>query len=84
MTIVLGAINFSGYVIITTFLGVTEIPIIIAGIDQLVRSTKREGTLKKADGDYRNPSAWNAWFVTLIFNIAFVFMHKWNYPEVKH
>ena len=31
MTIVLGSINFSGYVIITTFLGITEIPIIIAG-----------------------------------------------------
>ena len=36
MTIVLGAINFTGYVIITTFLGITEIPIIIAGESHVV------------------------------------------------
>ena len=63
MTIGLGMVNFLGYVVITTFLGITEIPIIIAGIDQLVKTTQADAILKKEDGDYRDPSAWNAWFV---------------------
>jgi hypothetical protein len=81
LSIVFGIINFIGYVIITCFLGITEIPIIIAGIDQLVKTTKIDGILTKEE--YRDPSAWNAWFVTLVFNIAFIFMHKFNYPEVS-
>ena len=70
LTMVLGAINFMGYVIITLFLGITEIPIIIAGVDQLVRTTEKEGVLKKSDGDYRDPSAWNAWFVVVVVGVG--------------
>ena len=63
MSVVFGILNLAGYVVITTFLGITEIPIIIAGIDQLVKTTQADAILKKEDGDYRDPSAWNAWFV---------------------
>ena len=40
--------QFLGYVVITAFLGITEIPIIVEGIDQLVRTTKKEGLKRKS------------------------------------
>ena len=41
----------------------TEIPIIIAGIDQLIRDAKKSKIISKEGGDFREFAAWNAWFV---------------------
>ena len=74
----------SGYVLITSYLAITELPIIIATIDEGVKKAKAENKKKekvKAREGFRDPGAWNAWFVTLVFNIFFIIMYHLNYPD---
>ena len=33
------------------------------------------------EGDYRDPGAFTWWGVTLVFNVLFIIMHLYNYPE---
>ena len=84
LSIVLGLVNMSGYVLITSYLAITEVPIIIATIDEGVKKAKAENKKKekdKAREGFRDPGAWNAWFVTLVFNIFFIIMLYLNYPD---
>ena len=74
----------SGYVLITAYLAITEVPIVIAKIDEGVKHAKAENKKKekdKAQEGFRNPDAWNAWFVTLAFNIFFMVMYYLNFPD---
>jgi hypothetical protein len=53
------------------------VPIIIQAIDDYVR--ENESAINPVPR--RNGSAFNAWAVTLVFNIIFVVMHRANYPD---
>ena len=43
LSVVLGCLNFVGYMVLTAYLGVTEIPILIADIDKLVKTAEADG-----------------------------------------
>lgn len=64
--------------VITLFLAITEIPIVITGIEEKIKNDKRDLPKEK----WYDASAFDAWFVTLVFNIFFVLMLMWNYPEL--
>jgi hypothetical protein len=67
-----------GYIVIVSFLGVTEVPIIIRQLDDYVEECLDNISMKESD--YRDPGAFTWWFVTLIFNVLFIVMHLSNYP----
>jgi hypothetical protein len=79
ITWVLGVINLLGYVVIVTFLAVTEVPIIISRLDEDVQ--KKVEDLSFPESHYRDLNAFTWWGVTLIFNIMFQLMHQANHPE---
>ena len=73
-SLVLGSINLFGYVIVVTFLGLTEVPIIIRQLDDYVEACYENTDMRKAD--YRDLGAFTWWGVTLVFNIMFTLMHR--------
>jgi len=77
ITWVLGILNLCGYVVIVTFLGITEVPIIIRQTDEQVAEAVGNPSVR----EYRNPGAFTWWGVTLVFNIMFIIMHLANYPD---
>ena len=38
-------------------------------------------SLTMRESDYRDPGAFTWWGVTLVFNVLFIIMHLYNYPE---
>jgi hypothetical protein len=78
ISLVLAVLNLMGYIVIVTFLAVTEVPIIIRQLDDYVDECLDNISMKEAD--YRDPGAFTWWFVTLIFNVLFIIMHLSNYP----
>jgi hypothetical protein len=79
ISLVLAILNLIGYVIIVTFLAVTEVPIIIRQLDDYVEECLESISMKEQD--YRDFGAFTWWFVTLIFNVLFIIMHQYNYPD---
>eukprot|EP00615_Pteridomonas_danica_P010822 CAMPEP_0114372284 /NCGR_PEP_ID=MMETSP0101-20121206/34049_1 /TAXON_ID=38822 ORGANISM="Pteridomonas danica, Strain PT" /NCGR_SAMPLE_ID=MMETSP0101 /ASSEMBLY_ACC=CAM_ASM_000211 /LENGTH=355 /DNA_ID=CAMNT_0001525045 /DNA_START=251 /DNA_END=1314 /DNA_ORIENTATION=+ len=79
ISIVLAVLNLCGYVVIVTFLAITEVPIIIKELDDYVEECVNRITMKEEE--YRDPGAFTWWFVTLIFNIVFIIQHSANYPD---
>lgn len=71
LTWVLGLVNLMGYIIITGFLALTEIPVI-------VEQTRNFMEDHDPEEPSRNPSAWNAYVVTALFILLFIIMHVFN------
>jgi hypothetical protein len=79
ISIVLAVLNLCGYVVIVTFLAITEVPIIVKELDDYVEECVESVTMK--EDEYRDPGAFTWWFVTLIFNVVFIIQHSANYPD---
>jgi hypothetical protein len=78
ISLILAVLNLLGYVVITTFLAITEVPIIIRQLDDYVEECMDNISMRESE--YRDPGAFTWWFVTLIFNVLFIVMHLSNYP----
>ena len=50
-------------------------------LKQLVARAKYSGM---REAEFTNPSAFNAWFFTLVFNILFIIMHVSNFPQQRN
>jgi hypothetical protein len=79
ISIVLAVFNLMGYVVIVTFLAITEVPIIIKELDDYVEECVGRITMKESE--YRDPGAFTWWFATLVFNVVFIIQHSANYPD---
>ena len=82
VSLVLAVCNILGYVVIVVFLAVTEVPIIIRQMDDYVEECLESISMKESE--YRDPGAFTWWTVTLGFNVLFIFMHQFNYPDNKN
>jgi hypothetical protein len=77
ISLILAVLNLMGYVVITTFLAITEVPIIIRQLDDYVEDSLSDITMREEE--YRDAGAFKWWFVTLV-NICF---HKTNYKSLR-
>lgn len=64
ISVILGVINLCGYVVIVSFLAMTEVPITIKKIDEDVETALSDPEVD--EGSFRDLSAFNAWTVTLV------------------
>jgi hypothetical protein len=52
------------------------VPIIIRRLDEYVNDCEDDMSMKEED--YRDPHAFDLWFVTLVVNVLFIIMHSVN------
>jgi hypothetical protein len=79
VSLILATCNLLGYIVIVSFLAVTEVPIIIRQMDDYVDECLDSISMKESE--YRDAGAFTWWMVTLAFNVLFIIMHKFNYPD---
>jgi len=77
LTFVLGGINFAGYFVIMGYVALTTVPVMICETDKFIERQRR--ALEASE--WTNIGAFKWWFVTLVFNVMFIFMHTTNFPE---
>mmetsp|Transcript_1238 Transcript_1238/g.2394 ORF Transcript_1238/g.2394 Transcript_1238/m.2394 type:complete len:1459 (+) Transcript_1238:3-4379(+) len=77
LTFILGAINFFGYLVIMGYVAATLVPIMVIETD---KNIARDSKSMEPD-EWTDLSAFKWWFVTLVFNVMFIFMHIVNFPE---
>lgn len=79
ISLVLALLVLLGYLVIVIFLAITDVPVIIRQIDEYVRSSQMNNYVD-SNHEYRDTGPFTWWFVSLIFNVLFIFMHISNYP----
>lgn len=73
-TLGLAVLILVGYVVLVVFLGITEVPILVKEIKRDRDKKLKDPTFKPEK--YRDGSAFNWFFVGLVFNIGFIYMHN--------
>lgn len=74
----LAIVNFAGYVVIVSYMAITEVPIIVKTLDDAVEAAL--GNPQIEPSEYRDLGAFTWWGVTLVFNIVVIISHRANYP----
>jgi hypothetical protein len=82
LSLLLGLVNFGGYVFVIGFLGLTEVPMCVFLTDERRRKTMQNPLVKKHT--YRNPGAFAGWKLGMAFVGVFILMHASNYAPANY
>ena len=67
LSLAYAVVNLAGYVVITSFLAMTEVPITIKQTDKAVAEALQDVNIKEVD--YRDHGAFLWWFLTLVSGV---------------